>query len=170
MLVDITSISRGIGDHLSLEWVANPDELNLEKQDQAEFLAVSFTGRLENLGKGRYNLTGEVTAETTTPCALCLTPVANPLRVDVDEQYSSGSLETNTGLDEEGYRYEGHVISILQALHDNLLLAAPHKVVCSPNCQGLCPICGQNQNLGHCKCADDHPSPVSPFEQLKTLL
>ena len=170
MLIDITSISSGIGNHLSLEWETNPVELNLDKQDDAEFSAISFTGNLENRGKGQYWLTGELKAEATTPCARCLTPVANQLSVPVSEQYSPGSLQTNTGLDEEGYRYEGHVIDIRQALHDNLLLHTPPKLVCRPDCQGLCPVCGQNQNLGHCKCADDHPSPVSPFEQLKTLL
>lgn len=170
MLIDITSISRGIGDHLLLEWAPSSDELNLDKQDQAEFLAIQFTGRLEYQGKGQYLMNGELKADMTTPCALCLAPVAYAIRTTVQESYASGSLESNTGLDEEGYRYEGHVIDIRQAIHDNLLLAMPHKLVCGPNCQGLCPICGQNQNLGHCKCADDHPSPVSPFDQLKTLL
>ncbi|MDD2534234.1 MAG: DUF177 domain-containing protein [Eubacteriales bacterium] len=170
MLIDITSISHGMGDYLSLEWTARPDELNLDTQDDAEYSAISFTGRLENSGKNQYILSGEVSAVSTTPCARCLMPVTNPLSIQVREPYSPGSLESNTGLDAEGYRYEGHVINIRQALHDNLLLASPPKLICQTDCQGLCPTCGQNLNLGHCKCADDHPSPVSPFDQLKTLL
>lgn len=170
MLINITSISRSMGAFLDLDLTTCPDELHLDTQEEAEFSAITFTGRIENSGKGTYRLTGIVNAEMTTPCARCLAPAKTKLRADVSDEYSPGSLETNTGLDDEGYRYEGHVIDIRQALHDNLLLVAPPKMVCSPDCQGLCPTCGQNLNLGHCKCTDNHPSPVSPFEQLKQLL
>ncbi|NCC77609.1 MAG: DUF177 domain-containing protein, partial [Clostridia bacterium] len=50
------------------------------------------------------------------------------------------------------------------------LLSEPQKIVCSPECQGLCPVCGQNLNHGHCTCGDDHPDQESPFSQLKQLL
>lgn len=170
MLVDITSISHSTGQFLSLDLTTRPDDVRLDTQEEAEYSAISFTGRMENIGKGTYRLTGNVTSAMTTPCARCLAPVPTELRAEVNEVYTPGSIETNTGLDDEGYRYEGHVIDIRQALHDNLLLVAPQKLICRPDCQGLCPTCGQNLNQGHCKCGDDHPNPVSPFDQLKQLL
>lgn len=170
MLIDITSISHSAGQSLSLDLTTRPDEVLLGTREDAEYSAITFTGRMENTGKATYRLTGTAITEMTTPCARCLIPVPTPLSAVVDEMYTPGLIETNTGLDEDGYRYEGHVIDIRQALHDNLLLVTPPKLICRPDCQGLCPTCGQNLNLGHCKCGDDHPSQVSPFDQLKQLL
>jgi uncharacterized protein len=160
-----------MGQHLVIEQATRPENLHLTLQeDDSEYTAITFSGRLENSGKGTYRLTGVVKAILTAPCGRCLTPVTHELTAEVSEEYHPGSLETNTGLDDEGYRYEGHAIDIRQALHDNLLLVTPPKVICREDCAGLCPVCGQDLNLGHCKCEDDHPSPVSPFDQLKQLL
>jgi uncharacterized protein len=125
---------------------------------------------MENIGKGGFRLTGTVRATLTVACARCLAPVTNFLEAAVGEDYRPGSLATNTGLDEEGYRYEGHEIDIGQALHDKLLLAEPQKLICRPDCQGVGAVCGQNRNLGHCTCGDDHPEKESPFSLLQQLL
>lgn len=170
MLIDILPISHRTGDFLELELAPGSAELDLDQQDDAVFSAVTFSGRIENTGKGSYRLDGRLHATLTEPCARCLAPVTSELSADLAETYQPGSVLTNTGLDEEGYRYEGHVIDIRQALHDNVLLYEPLKLLCSPDCRGLCPVCGQNLNLGHCTCGDDHPQKESPFSQLKQLL
>jgi len=170
VLIDILPISHHTGDFLELDLAPSSAELRLDPDENAGFSAISFSGRIENTGKGSYRLNGKLHATLTEPCARCLVPVTSELAADVSEAYRPGLLATNTGLDEEGYRYEGHVIDIRQALHDNLLLSEPQKIVCSPDCQGLCPVCGQNLNLGHCTCGDDHPDQESPFSQLKQLL
>lgn len=49
----------------------------------------------------------------------------------------------------------------------DILLALPTKLLCKSDCQGLCPICGQNLNQRHCDCK----KPVDPrLEALMQLL
>jgi len=38
---------------------------------------------------------------------------------------------------------------------ENIILELPLKPLCSENCKGLCPICGQNLNHGECNCEID---------------
>ena len=49
-----------------------------------------------------------------------------------------------------------------------LLLEIPQKIVCSPECQGLCPICGADLNKGPCGCERKKGDPR--WEPLKKLM
>jgi len=43
-------------------------------------------------------------------------------------------------------------IEIDQDLRQEIILDFPFKPLCSPDCQGLCPNCGQDLNEGKCTC------------------
>ena len=46
-----------------------------------------------------------------------------------------------------------------QLLTEDILLDLPSKFLCSPDCKGLCPICGKNLNQGDCGCEKDTVDP-----------
>lgn len=46
-------------------------------------------------------------------------------------------------------------VDITESIRQNLLLALPVKKVCSTDCRGLCPQCGQNLNIKTCSCTHD---------------
>src|SRR6266852_4336727 len=48
--------------------------------------------------------------------------------------------------------FDGRTIDLDPILREQVLLALPMNVVCSDDCQGLCPMCGQNLNEGKCGC------------------
>ena len=52
---------------------------------------------------------------------------------------------------------------------EQLYLNLPLKPICSPACQGLCPTCGTNRNLGACACVsedvDPRLAPLLPFRK-----
>lgn len=50
----------------------------------------------------------------------------------------------------------------------DIILELPSKYLCSENCKGLCPKCGQNLNRGDCKCDLRQIDPR--LEALKELL
>jgi uncharacterized protein len=53
-------------------------------------------------------------------------------------------------------------------LWEELQLALPDKVLCSEQCQGLCPHCGANLNQDPCDCAKETVDPrLAVFRQLK---
>ena len=59
--------------------------------------------------------------------------------------------------EDEIYYYQGDHIDLAPMLREQMILAAPIQPLCSENCAGLCPRCGQNLNEERCACA---PEPV----------
>lgn len=48
--------------------------------------------------------------------------------------------------------YQGDGIELNDALREYILLTLPMQRLCSPNCKGICPVCGRNRNLSGCDC------------------
>lgn len=46
----------------------------------------------------------------------------------------------------------GDVLEIDEDIRQEIILDSPMKVVCKPDCKGLCPNCGQNLNIAKCEC------------------
>lgn len=52
------------------------------------------------------------------------------------------------------YEISGGVetVDVTPDIREDVLLQLPSFPVCSPDCKGLCPQCGQNRNKGTCDC------------------
>ena len=114
---------------------------------------------------------GHLGGRLEASCDRCLCRVEIPLEHDFDLRYRP--MKT-IGREEEikiprdelevGF-YSGEGIVLADVVTEQVILAVPMKVVCGPDCQGLCPVCGANRNLEACQCAT---RPVdSPFASLK---
>ena len=55
---------------------------------------------------------------------------------------------------------------IYETVLESVMLDVPNKLLCSENCKGLCPVCGQDLNVKECGCKNT----VSPFGILKKEL
>ena len=59
-------------------------------------------------------------------------------------------------------------IDVGDILRQQVLLALPEKLLCGPECKGLCSKCGVNLNEGKCSCPrEGKNTPFSILEQLK---
>jgi len=89
-------------------------------------------------------------------CARCLSPVRRILEGTLESQYSplpktAWELQDDIGI---GY-YSDEYIDLADDFRESLLLELPVRVVCSENCRGLCPRCGQNLNEKECGCSSE---------------
>jgi uncharacterized protein len=101
-----------------------------------------------------------------TDCDRCLEPVQFPITSDFDLIYRPSSALTSSahevqivkGESEIGF-YESDGLELGEVLSEHILLSLPMQLVCNESCLGICAHCGQNRNLGGCKCeakpADD---------------
>ena len=90
---------------------------------------------------GGYALRLRFAAGLTGPCMRCLEPAVPVTEVDVREVHQPGGGEELTSPyihDEE--------LDLAGWAHDAYALALPAQVVCTPECAGLCPECGENLN------------------------
>ena len=77
------------------------------------------------------------------PCFRCLTDAELPVSLRLRE-YEATKPEG----DEEQTEYlEDDRLDLSAWTHDAIVLALPDKILCRPDCAGLCPVCGKDLNL-----------------------
>jgi uncharacterized protein len=104
---------------------------------------VHVTGRLEAVAEGVL-VSGTARATAVGSCARCLRDISVPVAADVRELYAyPDSTTAATTEDDEVPRLVDEAIDLEPLVHDELVLAMPLAPVCSPDCQGLCPGCGE---------------------------
>ncbi|HEY1285843.1 MAG TPA: DUF177 domain-containing protein [Solirubrobacterales bacterium] len=76
------------------------------------------------------------------PCVRCLDPATLETEVDARE------IDQSDSEDEElrsPYVLDGD-LDVGRWAHDAALLALPTRILCRPDCAGLCPVCGESLN------------------------
>ena len=98
-------------------------------------------------------------------CARCVEPVPTPLEGSFDLIFRPHSVDADMGEraispdeTEIGY-YEESGLSLEDVVREQVLLSLPPRTLCSEDCKGLCPRCGQNLNLGSCTCGESVTDP-----------
>ena len=92
-------------------------------------------------------------------CARCLEPVQQDLASDFDLIFRPQAADAEPGehaitTDETEIGYYGESGLLLEdVVREQVLLSLPGRVLCQPDCKGLCPQCGQNLNQATCACS-----------------
>lgn len=121
---------------------------------ETNFQDIRIKGTASNTGSGIF-VKGNAAACSEFTCGLCLRPFSSVLQVPFEETFfwkSEDDPETEEGL---GRCYEGDEIDLGEVILESLILALPMKPLCSPDCLGLCPVCGCDRNTEQCSC-DPH--------------
>ena len=106
-------------------------------------------------------VTGSASVPLATVCARCLDDV----RVTVSVKNLCFHFEKVKDLE----------VDLTEDVREELLLAVPSCFYCSPDCKGICPMCGANLNHETCSCGDAPAEPEfgsnapSPWDQLDAL-
>jgi uncharacterized protein len=88
---------------------------------------------------------GNLSAKVNTECVRCLENFFLPLRIDFTDLYAFSP----NSIDDSGLLLpENGKIDLEPSIREEMLLAIPINPICTPNCRGLCPICGENLNEG----------------------
>jgi len=92
-------------------------------------------------------VSGEVTTRVTLQCARCLCEFEQGLAVPVRELFALDPRDA----EEEGYAVlPGERLPMDTMIRDALVLAFPSAPLHSPDCAGLCPLCGADRNVVDC--------------------
>lgn len=111
------------------------------------------------------HILGRLAARLELACARCLEPVKQEIAPRFDLHYrpvARIAREEEIALREEDTEigfFTGDGLFLADVLAEQVHLALPMKVVCHPECRGLCAACGANLNREHCRCG---PRPVDP--------
>ncbi len=132
-------------------------------------LAAPLEGEVRLSRTGRSILAhGKLHTAVAESCSRCLTPVAAPISVEIDEE-ALPLLDIDTGqpLDTSGEPDalrldEHHELDLAAAIRDAISLAEPIAPLCRPDCRGLCLVCGADRN--------DEPGHEHPDDEIDPRL
>ena len=120
---------------------------------------------------GEIRIRGHLATHLEASCDRCLGAVEIPVSSDFDLFYRpmetiAREEEVEIPADElEIGFYSGDGIELADVATEQVFLALPMKVLCRPECRGLCPGCGVNRNLVACACSRSRGD--SPFASLQ---
>ncbi len=86
-------------------------------------------------------------------CDRCLSPV----EMHVEEEFSH-VIVTEVAREQDDAEYllaPDAMLDLADVIMTDLRLSMPTKVLCRPDCAGLCPCCGKDRNLGPCGCEEN---------------
>lgn len=122
-----------------------------------------FFAALDRDGKAQLQLA--LKAEVTAPCARCLAPAFYSCSIERGWSVRPADLESDElelPISEKG------MLDIDELAFQELVLELPTVLLCSPDCQGLCPVCGQPKAAG-CSCCPAGPQEPAANQGLAIL-
>jgi len=102
-----------------------------------------------------YKSKGFIEYDINLECSRCLEIFTLHKKSEFECEFKEKSeyREYNDGIDGEDNEYliVNKVIDFEPLFHDLIILSIPMKPLCSPDCKGLCPICGKILNKEKCE-------------------
>lgn len=99
---------------------------------------------------------GQLTSSMSMECVRCLEEAVIAVDISLDELYFYPPYSAPEGEPVVG---DDGMIDLAPLVREISLLSLPIKVLCRPDCQGLCQNCGANLNFGDCGCVVDEIDP-----------
>ncbi len=132
-------------------------ELQAREADDFRILGnVTLKGEIVNVG-GSLELQAEGRAKLERICDRCTEQFTTEILFPLKERMKKAESMEAVQEDPDLLLIEGNTIDLTELAYSGLYLNLPSKALCSDDCKGLCPQCGQNWNLGKCSC-DDRPT------------
>lgn len=176
MKLDLSEIAHNLGMHYTYEVDYQPDlgesGLQLREPVRGE---ISFT----NAGQ-LVVARGDLRTSVELECSRCLGTFVRDIDVRVDEQFPAvveqGELTAaqiaemhslQEALDVPDEIYQDFVLDLTELIRQDIIVDLPFASICSEECRGLCPHCGQNLNEAACDCpADEKQGPLAGLKQM----
>ncbi len=149
--------------------VYSPGSLDYHGAEFRQLSDLAVNAVAELVG-GEIRIRGHMETRVTADCDRCLGPVEIPVAREFDLFYRplesiarDEEIEVPTDELNVGF-YSGEGIGLADLVTEQVILSIPMKVVCRPDCRGLCPICAADLNRTTCDCPKGRGD--SPFAAL----
>ena len=171
-IVDVSRLSRQPGSMLEItREIPAPVDLVVGLATVPEGSPVEVDLSLESVVEGIW-VSGTADVEVTAECSRCLDPIAWSESVEIEQMYrypatdARGAIIEEVDADDETPEVIDDTIDLEGPLRDAVVLALPLAPLCSPDCAGICPECGERLEGG----PHDHPANDPRWAALESLL
>ncbi len=162
MLINLTDVftSEGKDRRESINYEPNTVSYMGSEYEISEKSPIEVT--FSNIGTGKALVRGNLKLILNIPCDRCLKEVLVPLEVAFEEEVISPDVQQQVDeqdeQDEQDYML-GYELNIEALVNSEILVNMPVKVLCKPDCKGICKKCGHDLNEGECGCDTFVPDP-----------
>jgi len=114
---------------------------------------------LKNLGENKASVKGEMEVTFAMKCDRCLKPVSQNVTLNFTRQVYGPDEYVSGTEDDEQNCMEGYQLNVDNLIKNECFMNLPVKVLCKPDCKGICMQCGKDLNTGGCDCDTFVPDP-----------
>lgn len=171
-IIDVSRLSRQPGSMLEISReIPAPADLAVAMARVPEGSTVDVDLTLESVVEGIW-VSGTADVEVTAECSRCLDPIAWSESISIEQMYrypptdARGAIIEAVDEDEDTPEVVDDTVDLEEPLRDAVVLALPLAPLCSPDCGGICPTCGERVE-GE---AHDHPVNDPRWSALESLL
>ncbi len=159
MFVNLTDMLTNEDRVVSMQAETEITEVSVggEKYPVLASSPVSFV--FTNIGKGRARIEGKADFVFSAGCDRCLKPVEESREICFTREVWAPDMAAEPSVYEEQPFMEGFQLNVEDLLISEIVTSWPMKILCKPDCKGICPICGRDLNTGTCSCDTFVPDP-----------
>lgn len=159
MLINLTDVFTSEGKDRRESLIYEPDCFvymgNKYKIREKSPVDMTFS----NIGNGKVLIVGNMKLVLDIPCDRCLQMVEVPLEIKFEQEVFSPDAQEQMEDQTEQDFMVGYELDIEAFVNGEILINMPVKVLCRPDCKGICKQCGHNLNEGECGCDTFVPDP-----------
>ena len=159
MFVNLTDMLTNEDRVVSMQAETEITEVSVggEKYPVLASSPVSFV--FTNIGKGRARIEGKADFVFSAGCDRCLKPVEESREICFTREVWAPDMAAEPSVYEEQPFMEGFQLNVEDLLISEIVTSWPMKILCKPDCKGICPTCGRDLNEGTCDCDHFVPDP-----------
>lgn len=143
--VNTTELLRRPGDHRDVAVDVTVESLAIVDERIDSTAPVDVRVRLDALNGG-VAVSGIIGFDWRGTCRRCAVEIHGHVDADVDERYQERVT------DPDAFEFDGIQLDLQPMVREVVLLELPSTPLCTPDCQGLCPVCGTDRNTSTCTC------------------
>ena len=159
MLINLTDVFTSAGKDRRESLIYEPDSFfhmgnayKIHEKSPVDLM-------LSNNGNGKALIRGSLHLVLEMPCDRCLQIVKEPLTVEFEQEVFSPDADRQGEDQDEQSFMQGYELDVEAFVNNEILINMPVKVLCRPDCKGICKKCGHNLNEGECGCDTFIPDP-----------
>lgn len=148
---------RGEISSIEIDFVLTPEII----EDVTFSEGARVYGRITN-SAGYMRLTLKADLPYIGQCARCLDEVRGVFSLDFERTVVTEGMVSEEKLEESVDEYivlDDGRLELDDAVREELLIDFPKKLLCSEDCEGLCPVCGRPKKEGDCGCVTKEIDP-----------
>lgn len=159
MLVNLTDVFTSDGKEAARELPCSIGEIMHEgiAYPVKESSAVSL--KLTNIAAKKVLVSADVKLTAMLVCDRCLSEVEHVFDLQIVREVVSPESAGPDEAEEQAAFMEGYELNVDSLINNEIMTSWPMKVLCRPDCKGLCPVCGKDLNTGTCGCDTFVPDP-----------